>query len=140
MVPPAQPLDPTTSSLFTRARDERARRLRRWGGGLAATGAALALAGGIALVVAKQKVDAINDAAGHDRPYDPANSNYPTYEATGYALLGTGGAAVIGGLALYLAGRPQPAKSSSAALIMTPILSLGPDATTRLSVGVASRF
>ena len=80
---------------------------RRMGGiGLVAGGVA-AIGGGVAAsVVGKNKFDAIGADAAADRPYNVSNGNWKTYETAAAALYVVGGVAVVGGVVLYMSGRP----------------------------------
>ena len=103
------------------APDQRLRTRRAWGVALAATGVALAAAGGAALYIAKRKVDAIDDAAARSRagertPYDESNGNYPSYNLAGTVLLSAGGAAIVSGAILYLGGRRHETAALGAAV------------------------
>src|SRR5262249_8458182 len=79
--------------------DERARR-RRWGGRLAVAGTVIAAAGGAALWIAKDKVEAIDRAKAGDRPFDESTGNYRGYEVAGAVLIASGVAALLSGAGL----------------------------------------
>ena len=71
-------------------------------------GGVLAIGGGVAAsVVAKDKFDAIRTDAAADRPYNASNGNWKSYETGAAVLYALGGAAVVGGVVLYVVGRPS---------------------------------
>jgi hypothetical protein len=71
-------------------------------------GGVVAIGGGVAAsVVAKNKFDAIGSDAAAGRPYNETNGNWKSYETGAGVLYVVGGAAVVGGVALYVAGRPR---------------------------------
>ena len=108
--PPVSPLpaaapDPPRSSRRIAADAGRGRRIA--GIGLVAGGVA-AIGGGVAAsVVGKNKFDAIGADAAADRPYNESNGNWKSYETAAAALYIVGGVAVVGGVVLYVAGRPR---------------------------------
>lgn len=77
-------------------------RWRRWGPRIAIAGLVLAAAGGAALWIAENKIDAIERARVNERPFDVATGDYPTYQAVGAGLLVSGTAALLSGTWLYL--------------------------------------
>jgi len=71
-------------------------------------GGVVAIGGGvIASVVGKNKFDAIGADAVADRPFNESNGNWKTYETGAAVLYAVGGAAIVGGVVLYVAGRPK---------------------------------
>jgi len=71
-------------------------------------GGVVAIGGGVAAsVVAKNKFDAIGSDAAAGRPYNESNGNWKGYETGAGVLYVVGGAAVVGGIVLYVAGRPR---------------------------------
>jgi len=120
--------------------------------GLALGGAGAAMvAGGLALeLIAAHKYNAINDDAHAERPYDPANGNWKTFEGGAIALFVTGGAALVTGTSLYLLNRaPDEAnelgrvadrgKGASSRRAWWPTISFG-GAGTGAAAGVSGRF
>ena len=107
---PVNPLPPSAPSPAAQLAESRADegRGRRIGGiGLVAGGVA-AIGGGVAAsVVGKNKFDAIGADAAANRPYNDSNGNWKTYETAAAALYVVGGVAVVGGVVLYMAGRPS---------------------------------
>jgi hypothetical protein len=107
---PVNPLPPSAPAPAAQLAESRADegRSRRIGGiGLVAGGVA-AIGGGVAAsVVGKNKFDAIGADAAADRPYNESNGNWKTYETAAAALYVVGGVAVVGGVVLYMAGRPS---------------------------------
>ena len=97
--------DPAAQLAENRADAGRGRRIA--GIGLVAGGVA-AIGGGVAAsVVGKNKFDAIGADAAADRPYNESNGNWKSYETAAAALYVVGGVAVVGGVVLYVAGRPR---------------------------------
>jgi hypothetical protein len=93
--------------LLTETRHDAGRGRRIAGISLIAGGVA-AIGGGVAAsVVGKNKFDAIGSDAAADRPYDESNGNWKSYETAAAALYVVGGIAVVGGVVLYVAGRPR---------------------------------
>lgn len=93
------------TTLVDRRDPGRAKRMT--GIGLVA-GGLVALGGGVAAsVVAKNKFDAIGADAAAGRPYNEGNGNWKGYETGAGVLYVVGGAAIVGGVVLYVAGRPR---------------------------------
>jgi len=110
MSPPVTPLvapvaEPGPSLTETRHDTGRGRRIA--GIGLVAGGVAAIGGGVVASMVGKNKFDAIGADAAADRPYNESNGNWKTYETAAAALYVVGGLAVVGGVVLYVAGRPR---------------------------------
>jgi len=103
--PPAvAPLGPD-GALIERHDSGRTRRMT--GIGLVA-GGVVAIGGGVvASVVAKNKFDAIGADAAAGRPYNESNGNWKGYETGAGVLYVVGGAAIVGGVVLYVASRPR---------------------------------
>jgi hypothetical protein len=88
-------------------RTDPGRRKRMTGIGLVA-GGVVAIGGGVvASVAAKNKFDAIGADAAAGRPYNESNGNWKGYETGAGVLYVVGGAAIVGGVVLYVAGRPR---------------------------------
>jgi hypothetical protein len=108
--PPVTPLVapvPGPDPSLTETRHDAGRGRRIAGIGLVAGGVA-AIGGGVAAsVVGKNKFDAIGADAAADRPYTESNGNWKSYETAAAALYVVGGVAVVGGVVLYMAGRPR---------------------------------
>ena len=80
-------------------------------------GGVVAIGGGVAAsVVAKNKFDAIGADAAAGRPYNEGNGNWKGYETGAGVLYVVGGAAIVGGVVLYVAGRPRSEESRPAAV------------------------
>jgi hypothetical protein len=89
------------------ARDDSGRGKRMTGMSLVA-GGVVAIGGGVAAsVVGKRKFDAIGADAAAGRPYNESNGNWKGYETGAGILYVVGGAAIVGGVVLYVAGRPR---------------------------------
>jgi len=72
------------------------------------------VAGGFVLrQMATTKRDAIMNDANADRPYNPSNANWSTFDKTSVALFAVGGAALIGGVTLYLLNRDTATESET---------------------------
>ena len=84
--------------------------------GLVAGGVAAIGGGVIASVVGKNKFDAIGADAAADRPYNESNGNWKTYETGATVLYAVGGAAIVGGVVLYVAGRSRAEERRPAAV------------------------
>ena len=85
---------------------------RRMAGIGLVAGGVVAIGGGVAAsVVAKNKFDAIGADAAAGRPYNESNGNWKGYETGAGVLYVVGGAAVVGGVILYVAGRPRNGES-----------------------------
>jgi len=83
-------------------------RTRRMTGIGLVAGGVVAIGGGVvASVVAKNKFDAIGADAAAGRPYNEGNGNWKGYETGAGVLYVVGGAAIVGGVVLYVAGRPR---------------------------------
>jgi hypothetical protein len=92
------------------------RRKRMTGIGLVA-GGVVAIGGGVAAsVAAKNKFDAIGADAAAGRPYNESNGNWKGYETGAGVLYVVGGAAIVGGVVLYIAGRPRTEERRPAAV------------------------
>jgi hypothetical protein len=103
LIAPAVGPDP----LPTETQHDAGRGRRIAGIGVVAGGVA-AIGGGVAAsVVGKNKFDAIGADAAADRPYNESNGNWKSYETAAAALYVVGGVAVVGGVVLYMAGRPR---------------------------------
>ena len=88
-------------------RADSGRRKRMTGIGLVA-GGLVAIGGGVAAsVAAKNKFDAIGADAAAGRPYNESNGNWKGYETGAGVLYVVGGAAIVGGVVLYVAGRQR---------------------------------
>jgi hypothetical protein len=130
-----QPLPAPSSEppLLAERRADPGRSKRLTGIGLV-TGGVVAIGAGVASsVVAKRKFDAIRADAAADRPYNEGNGNWKSYETGAGVLYAVGGAAIIGGVVLYVVGRPttessRPAAVSSVAL--RPVITPGKAAAT----------
>jgi len=140
MPPPPAPSEPSPATTIplspppegapagTETRDDRGRGRRIGGISLIAGGVAAIGGGVVASVIASNKFDAIRADAAADRPYDTGNGNWKGYETAAAVLYAVGGAAVIGGVVLYVAGRPSaeerrpPALSS---ITLGPVLTPG---------------
>ena len=88
---------------------------------LVGAGGLTTLLGAGALTVAWLKVRALEDDVKADRPFDPKNDNWSSYEVAGYVLLGTGAVLAITGGALLLWRR-----SSNVALVPQVAVNRGP--------------
>jgi len=116
LVPPAPPPAatipmsspaPEPPPTLSETHEDRGRGRRIAGISLIAGGVA-AIGGGVAAsVVANNKFDAIGADAAADRPYNESNGNWKGYETAAAALYVIGGAAVVGGVVLYVTGRPS---------------------------------
>jgi hypothetical protein len=112
--PPFQPGSPPPPSVAVGAapallpeRPDPGHGKRMAGMGLIA-GGVVAIGGGVAAsVVAKNKFDAIGADAAAGRPYNESNGNWKGYETGAGVLYVVGGAAIVGGAVLYVAGRPR---------------------------------
>jgi hypothetical protein len=120
-------------------RREDSGRGRRIGGIALIAGGVAAIGGGVAAsVIAKNKFDAIGADAAADRPYDPSNGNWRSYETGAIVMYAIGGAAAIGGVVLYLAGRPDSEAGRRAtvnAVSLRPVL-----APSRAGATLSVRF
>lgn len=98
---------PSSDTTTLIARDDPGRGKRLTGMGLVA-GGVVAIGGGVAAsVVAKKKFDAIGADAAAGRPFNEGNGNWKGYETGAGVLYVVGGAAIVGGVVLYVAGRPR---------------------------------
>jgi hypothetical protein len=70
-----------------------------------ATGAAVAVLGGVLYAQGNSKKKAIEDAANKGGTYDPANSNWESLRNAGVGCLIGGGVALAGGVGLFIAGK-----------------------------------
>ena len=77
-----------------------------------------------ASVVGKNKFDAIGADAAADRPYNDSNGDWKGYETAAAVLYAVGGAAVVGGVVLYVTGRPS-AEESRSSVAVQPVLTPG---------------
>jgi hypothetical protein len=118
---PGSPAAPRTSASSLSApgaapalrieRQDPGRGKRMAGIGLVA-GGIVAVGGGVAAsVVAKGKFDAIGTDAAASRPYNESNGNWKGYETGAGVLYVVGGAAIVGGVILYVAGRSRNEES-----------------------------
>jgi hypothetical protein len=84
----------------------------------AAAGVAAGVTGFIFRGIASQKLDAIRSdaAAGNDRPYDPSNGNYGTFDKVGLGLMIAGGATVGASVITYLINRDAAPERARPAL------------------------
>jgi hypothetical protein len=124
MSSPAPEPPPTLSETH----EDRGRSRRIAGISLIAGGVA-AIGGGVAAsVVANNKFDAIGADAAADRPYNDSNGNWKGYETAAAALYVIGGAAVVGGVVLYVTGRPSAEEqrpTSVSSVRFQPVLTPG---------------
>ena len=102
----AAAVTPLPAPLVAETHVDRGRRERITGIALMAGGVVAVGGGVIASVVAKNKFDAIGADAAADRPFNESNGNWKSYEAGAGVLYAVGGAAILGGVVLYVAGRP----------------------------------
>jgi len=102
-------------------------------------GGVVAIGGGVAAsVFAKNKFDAIGADAAAGRPYNEGNGNWKGYETGAGVLYVVGGAAVVGGVVLYIAGRPRTEESRPPAVSS---VALRPIATPgRAGASISVRF
>jgi tetratricopeptide (TPR) repeat protein len=85
--------------------DRGGRKLKIAGGIVAGAGVALAIGGLVSSLLAKSAADNLAAEAGAHQPYDPAQySALQTNRIAGPVLLGIGGAALIGGVAVIAVG------------------------------------
>jgi hypothetical protein len=85
--------------------DRGGRKLKIAGGIVAGAGVALAIGGLVSSLLAKSAADNLAQEAGAHQPYDPAQySALQTNRIAGPVLLGIGGAALIGGVAVIAVG------------------------------------
>lgn len=105
---PVKPLAaPGSDTVMLSEHHDPGRGERMAGIGLVA-GGAVAIGGGvIASVVAKNKFDAIGADAAAGRAYNESNGNWKSFETGAGVLYVVGGAAIVGGVVLYVAGRPR---------------------------------
>ena len=119
-------------------RDDGASALRITGLAVAGTGVAMVVTGFVLRNMASSKLEAINSDANAmpPRPYNPENGNWKTYDTSGWALLGVGGAAIVTGAIIYLVNRGDDTTVTSGASAAAP--RRGPasgDFARRLSLG-----
>ena len=134
MSSPAPEPPPTLSETHgDRGRGRRIAGISLIAGGVAAIGGGVA-----ASVVGKNKFDAIGADAAADRPYNDSNGNWKGYETAAAALYVIGGAAVVGGVVLYVTGRPSTEERRATAVSSVrfqPVLTPG-----RAGASVSVRF
>jgi hypothetical protein len=113
--PPAiKPLTATGSDTTTLMAAHDPSRAKRITGMSLVAGGVVAIGGGVAAsVVAKKKFDAIGADAAAGRPYNESNGNWKGYETGAGVLYVVGGAAIVGGVVLYVAGRARTEEGRS---------------------------
>jgi len=94
------------------------------------------VAGGFVLrQMASSKRDAIMNDANANKPYNPANGNWETFDKGSVALFAVGGAALIGGVTLYLLNRDTAAEPETTTdPAARPVTSLRPRAWPTVSL------
>jgi hypothetical protein len=106
--PSVAPLAATGSASATLIEQRDPGRTKRMTGIGLIAGGVVAIGGGVAAsVVAKNKFDAIGADAAAGRPYDEGNGNWKGYETGAGVLYVVGGAAIVGGVVLYVVSRPR---------------------------------
>jgi tetratricopeptide (TPR) repeat protein len=109
---PATPVDQVAAP----APDRNAGRTKKIAGlAVAGAGVALAVGGIVCAALAKGAADSISSADQMHAPYDPGKySTLQTDQALAGVLLGVGGAAIVGGVVVYVLGRREATRAARA--------------------------
>ena len=118
-----------------------------------AAGVVMVVGGVVMRGIASDKLEALDRDAKNGRPYNPANDNWKTFDNAALTLFVAGGAAVVGGAALYLLNRntestgPTTAARSNGAvsvawrtLVLMPTISLGTMSSGIPTAGIVGSF
>jgi len=106
--PPVTPLvtpPVTTDGSSPAASEDSGRALRYTGVAVAAVGVGAVVTGFVLRSMATSKMDRINKASANMQIYDPADGNWQTLDKASIGLFIGGGAAILGGAALFIFNR-----------------------------------